>query len=319
LKPSKGDHTQVIKALKMNDFIKNDNQSYNKRDDFYGLNPVNNPGKEKNIHLEDIGKLANMYDVAYYCDAQGMSFGEVFKLQENRSPGLVYGGLNHNEYLFLKRMRDMHKGIILEHNLLSYPTNPLIIFKLEELLKIKYTGWRGKFFKSLDIDDIPNWIVEHYEKQTNFKWSFSGSGVVLINEDVSVLVLETGKHLSEGMPVIKLNDDLATAIPDISVEQTYEGWFEVTYALDNSVKASFKLNVNSSGTELLSRFNLNSEFPALIENNQRGIFFYLTGDFSDRSSNSFGFYNAFYYPLSKYLLFRLHSNMQEQSVVSDQE
>jgi hypothetical protein len=63
------------------------------------------------------------------------------------------------------------------------------------------------------------------------------------------------------------------------VKAAYTGWFDMAYQGKNTVLSHFNLNLNADGIDLLKKNGIESEFPAVIES-QNKKFYYIAGDFS---------------------------------------
>jgi hypothetical protein len=143
------------------------------------------------------------------------------------------------------------------------------------------------YFDNLDInlnDDIPSWIVDSYTRHNNIQWMFSKSGIILVNLDSRVIVLENETHIDIEVPLITTGKSKADrfGVP-VTVHFPYR--FDISYAADTAnVISWFELSVNSRGKELLDGSNIPSRFPAVTGN---GNFYYLSGNYSNYEINMF--------------------------------
>ena len=72
----------------------------------------------------------------------------------------------------------------------------------------------------------------------------------------------------------------------------YYYWFEITKAdKDAEVLANYKLDVTKEGQKILNKYNLPTEFPAIVRKTGRYTSYYFAGDFADSNSTP-KFYNA---------------------------
>lgn len=282
------EHAPLIWVLNNNKIINSKKKLYSLKEDYYGFIPLK-PGdsekyKIKSIRLFDVLTISDQLDMVYYTDSYGVFSSDLKNPDINLKPYLVYGGLNQNDYLLLKEMKRKNKLIITEFNLLGSPTSKLIKEKTEDLFEFKWTGWTGRYFKSLKNipkNQIPTWIISSYQKKYRKTWSFTNPGVVLVKEDGEIIVLEENKDLVSAMPTI-IPTQKAKKEYNLSNIQKYGFWFDIIQtSRNNEVKAHFKLDVNAAGQQKLAEKDLPSSFPAIIEHSGDYKFYYFSGDFSD--------------------------------------
>ena len=283
------EHRAIFWLLLNDKFVKENNKVYRMEKDYYGFHPIK-PLKSrkyevKRIKLEEINDLASKYDMAYYSDTYGVFFNEWFRRESGQGKGtLIEGGLNNNDYLFIKGLHDQGKLLIAEYNFIAPPTIQLVRKKAEELLGIKWTNWTGRYVNELDparSKDLPDWIVGIYKKRNDGEWPYTGAGIVLVNEPAQqVAVLQADKHLEDGVPEIQTTEyGLASYYLPETVHYPYR--FDFMDEQSNKVIAEYKLHVNIEGKAVLDKFDLSSRFPAVMESNTGSPFLYLAGDYSD--------------------------------------
>lgn len=283
------EHRAIFWLLLNDKFVKENNKVYRMEKDYYGFHPIK-PLKSrkyevKRIKLEEINDLASKYDMAYYSDTYGVFFNEWFRRESGQGKGtLIEGGLNNNDYLFIKGLHDQGKLLIAEYNFIAPPTIQLVRKKAEELLGIKWTNWTGRYVNELDparSKDLPDWIVDIYKKRNDGEWPYTGAGIVLVNEPAQqVAVLQADKHLEDGVPEIQTTEyGLASYHLPETVHYPYR--FDFMDEQSNKVIAEYKLHVNIEGKAVLDKFDLPSRFPAVMESNTGSPFLYLAGDYSD--------------------------------------
>jgi hypothetical protein len=283
------EHRAIFWLLLNDKFVKENNKVYRMEKDYYGFHPIK-PLKSrkyevKRIKLEEINDLASKYDMAYYSDTYGVFFNEWFRRESGQGKGtLIEGGLNNNDYLFIKGLHDQGKLLIAEYNFIAPPTIQLVRKKAEELLGIKWTNWTGRYVNELDparSKDLPDWIVGIYKKRNDGEWPYTGAGIVLVNEPAQqVAVLQADKHLEDGVPEIQTTEyGLASYYLPETVH--YPHRFDFMDEQSNKVIAEYKLHVNIEGKAVLDKFDLPSRFPAVMESNTGSPFLYLAGDYSD--------------------------------------
>jgi len=270
-------------------YTKPDDKAYNMNKDYFGFQPLR-PEKTRKyvinrVKLTEIDKLASDYDMAYFVDTYGVFFNEWYRGRNINDKGtLIEGGLNNNDYLFIKKMIDLKKLVIAEYNFFAVPTDDLVRRRAEELLGIQWSGWIGKYFNDLNIEknkSFPIWIVELYNGKNEANWDFKGAGIVLVNEITKdVIVLEADKHLESPVPEIQMTE-LGKTKFKVPENINFSQWFEISYTEKNNTVAEFKLHISMEGKPLLDMYNLPSRFPAIIESGSESPFYYFTGDFTE--------------------------------------
>jgi hypothetical protein len=279
-------HRSLTWLLNNSRFIHKNGDNYSVSDDYYGFMPQDNKQYEiKRISLEQIDSLSNSYDALYYADTYGVYFNEWFrgfKKGQGGENSVIEGGINQNDYLLLKNMKDKKKLIIGEYNILSSPTSELLRFKTEEIFGITSTGWTGAYFESLDSvsEMVPTWIIDIYKNQYNNDWAFKNAGIILINGS-NVLVLEMNKQLNFEKPVISITNKL-TEKYNLPMTINYINWFEVISSSDTcDVLANFQINATESGDSLLRANNIPVSFPAIVAYTKNANnSYYFAGDFA---------------------------------------
>lgn len=270
-------------------YTKPDGKVYNMNKDYFGFHPLR-PEKTRKyvvnrVKLSEIDKLAGDYDLAYFADTYGVFFNEWYRGRNINDKGtLIEGGLNNNDYLFVKKMYELKKLIIAEYNFLAVPTDDLVRRRAEELLGIQWSGWIGKYFNNLNIErnkTFPIWIVDLYNSKNESDWDFKGDGIVLVNEITKdVIVLEADKHLEFPVPEIQTTNYGKSKFK-VPENVNFLQWFEISYSEKNNAIAEFKIHINVEGKPLLDKYNLPSRFPAVIESGNDSPFYYFTGDFTE--------------------------------------
>ncbi len=267
-------------------FVKKEKKtSYSYRKDYYGFypqKPIRDRKWDRNDYrLNDLIILADNNDAIYFADTYGVTtsdwYRSIYKVRRARK---LYGGLNNNDFLLIKEMRDRNKLVILEYNSFDYPTAPFESVRTQEKLGIKATGWTGKYFSSLDTTgpDFPLWMTTMYRKEHRKRWTFSKPGIVILR-DKSIMVLEEGTHLTNAMPHI-VTDAEYTQKYGISESVAFDQWFDIIDPLENTVVSKFKMETTALGDTLLSANNLSSSFPAVTQESVSKTAFYFSGDFA---------------------------------------
>lgn len=284
------DHHKSFSWILLNErFVKKgDNSSYSCIKDYYGFSPKR-PLKEKqwrinDYRLTDVISLAEKNDVVYFADTYGVFFNDWYEgINKSRKSRKLYGGLNNNDFLLIKEMKDRNRLIILEYNSFDYPTAQFESVRTQEKLGVAFTGWTGRYFSSLDTTskDFPIWMTSMYRKQFKKPWTFTKPGIVIIREK-DIVVLEQGIHLKNPMPHI-ISDEANCTKFGIPSSVAFDKWFDIIDPLQNNIVSRFKIETTAIGDTLLGNNALASSFPAVVQDSVTHRIYYFSGDFATNS------------------------------------
>jgi hypothetical protein len=281
------DHHKSFNWILLNDrFVKKGNlSSYSYTRDYFGFVPKR-PLKDKQwerreYHLTDIIGLAEKNDAVYFADTYGVFFNDWYEgLNKSRRSRKLYGGLNNNDFLLIKEMKDRNKLIMLEYNSLDFPTAQFESFRTQEKLGLSLTGWTGKYFSTLDTTtrDFPVWMTAMYRKQYGKPWKFSKPGLVILNEK-EIIVLEKGNQIKDPMPQIVTSQEIGSkyGLPE---SVAFDHWFDILDPMSTEVISRFKLETTPMGDTLLASNGLGNVFPAVLRDSTSHRMYYFAGDFA---------------------------------------
>lgn len=283
------EHVSFCWILKNEKYLKWDGTFYDASSDYMGFYPF----KNKKYYINDLSERTNEeikqmsenLDMVYFTDCYGIYNNDWYDGDVLRRSKKIYGGMNNADLQLMKNMVERNKLVISEFNSIGSPTNIATRKAFEDLYRIKWTGWIGRYFDELDTSrnsEIPRWVVESYVRNHTYNWNFKGQGIILVNENGRVEILEEGRHLKGAMPIIytqKINQDKY----NIPKEVPYPFWFEINQSSrKNNIISVFKLNTNASGDTILYENNILKVFPASIERAQKNsMMYYFAADFAD--------------------------------------
>lgn len=153
---------------------------------------------------------------------------------------------------------------------------------LEDIFRVSFSGWSGKYFVDLKRDvEIPEIIVNNYQKQTGKAWDYTGGGLVLVSNQDQVLVLKDREALNKD----GISLTFSTAAEDefaVSSQFPYEQWFDLIKPdASSETLATLNLNVTEAGETALAQFGLGSEYAAVTRSiNSQYTAYYFAGDFA---------------------------------------
>lgn len=316
-------------------YKKADGNSYSTAGDYFGFFP----GENKKYKVNDfsgfsdkqIDSISNIYQMLYYADTYGIYKNSWYlDTLQNEHSEKIYGGLDEGDYLLLKKMKEKKKLILAEFNFFAAPTSEDIRSKTENLLNMKWSGWTGRYFGSLDTIDnpeLPKWVIKLYKVQHQGKWSFTHAGIVFVNDDGTIAILENETHLHTEVPII-YSTEYGCSKFDVPEMIGYTYWFDIISSTDskNKIVSTYKIGTNSKGDSILNYHHIPKEFPAVIERMNDYKFYYFCGDFCDAPvsnrfikfkgirlfelfilnkndiNNRLNFYWRFYYPMISHIL-----------------
>jgi hypothetical protein len=288
-------HRSLTWILTNDRFVKKTNkQSYSYRKDYFGFVPTR-PLREHlwdkvDLRLTNVFKFADTCDVLYIADTYGVYMNDWYKgINKSHKSRKLYGGINAVDFLYIKEFRDSSRLLIMEYNTFDYPTPDLEKYKItNQILGIKFDGWTGKYFSTLDTaakgnEDFPVWMTGMYRKEYRKPWTFKKPGIVFL-KDNDIIVLEEGAQLKSATPFI-VTDSTYTAKYGVANKVAFDGWFDVIDPMANKIISKFKIETTSSGDSLLYENGIVttiglSEFPAVITDSVKHRTYYFSGDFA---------------------------------------
>ncbi len=271
-------------------YLKPDGLAYSVEQDHAGFIPLADGayairGPER-VPDERIDSLSGRYDMTYYTDTYGVErqdWAAEHPSVGQGGRGLLYGGLQRKDLLFLEAMKRQGKLIIAEFNFFADPTTDSVRSAAERDFGLHWTGWTGRYVEQLDTtgnDELPPWLVHAVVKQQG-RWRYHGPGVVFVHQSGRVAILRYPHDLSRPMPSVETtdHDQRHFGIPG-SIGYPY--WFDVTLADSaHTVISYYILTPTASGDSVLHANGIPRIFPAVVEQRERYRFYYFAGDFAD--------------------------------------
>lgn len=284
-KPDYREHKGLMWVLNYLKFSKEDKTQFSYDKDFYGFYPT---GSES-YSTHEMPDTKENPDLIYITDTYGVYTDDLkYAAVNGNASELVYGGLENKEINSLKLNLGNGNTLIGEFNISSAPTNLENRTELGKIFGVKWSGWKGRYFKELSKNgEVNEWIVKNYEEQYKEAWNFTGGGFVLISDEGKIIILENVKHLNSKGLSISYNDSYKKEF-NIDKEIPYYYWFEITKP-DPDVEniASYKMDLTEDGKKVFEENGLNSTFPAVMRfKNSKYTSYYFAGDFADLNSVS---------------------------------
>jgi len=270
-------------VLKHDRYVRKNGLLYDGSKDYLGLRPLKNKQygvKDfQNMTENDIRHIASNVDVAYYIGTSGVTADVV------KRSGFVQRGLTEKDMSFLKEMKKSRKLILAEFNVIASPTKANVKQDFENEFGIRWSGWIGRYFASLDStsSELPCWMIKNYKKQHEGKWNFKHSGIVFAHENGKIEILDGKTHLNGSEPLIHT---FFYGITQLGIIERipYTGWFDIVQMADstNHAISAYELMVNDKGRKLLNKSGIPIVFPAVIMHKAKDFeFYYFCGNYSD--------------------------------------
>jgi hypothetical protein len=306
------EHVSFTWILNHERFTKNKTTPYKTGNDYFGFFPL----EGENFRVKGLERfspamlerLSNDADLIYFTDTYGIYRNEWYAKKNNAErSGIIYGGMSHQDIALLRNMKAKHKLIITEFNTIGSPTSPEIRAAFENLFGLKWSGWTGRYFSSLDTTvntELPKWLISNYKNQHAGLWPFHNAGIAFVNNADQVVVAEEKTQLTNAMPYIESNSDGQKKF-GLPHRINYPFWFDIIQpdTLVNNTIAEFKITVNAAGEAELKKKNIPTRFPAVVFHKETDYqFYYFSGDFCDNPVNmktsyfkGIRFFKSFFY------------------------
>lgn len=285
------EHVSFTWILNHERYTKSKTKLYKTSDDYYGFFPL----EKENFRLKGLErfspdmleKLSNDADLVYFTDTYGIYRNEWYvKKNVAERSGIVYGGMSEQDIALLQNMKAKHKLIITEFNTIGSPTSPEIRSAFENLFGLKWSGWTGRYFTSLDTTintELPRWLINNYKRQNSGQWPFHNPGLAFVNNADYVVVIEEKTQLTDAMPYIE-SSNYGQEKFGLPHRIKYPFWFDIMQpdTLVNKIIAEFVITPNAAGEAELKKNNIPVHFPAVSMHNGTDYpFYYFSGDFCD--------------------------------------
>jgi hypothetical protein len=301
LTPGREEHVSLDWILNQERFTRTKRLLYKPSHDYFGFFPGRNEqyklkGLER-FSTDQLATLSNDADLVYFADTYGVYTNEWYKKPPvTGRAGLVYGGMSSQDLALLSEMKAKHKLMIAEFNTMAAPTSDPVRAQFESMFGLRWTGWTGRYFASLDTltnKELPHWAVTAYRARHEGLWPFHRPGLVFVNKEGLVVILEDSVHLTDPMPSIESAPGTQRSL-DLPETIKYPFWFDIIDPSPkvNTTAASFVIHANANGLAELDKYRIPSRFPAVLSHQDSDYhFYYFSGDFC---KNSIPFHTSFF-------------------------
>lgn len=280
------EHKGLTWILNYKKWVKEDGTPYLPEGDYAGFHP----GTDKSFKITKLPKTLVGNELIYLADSYGVYEEDFYGTNSDGDRSeLIYGGMKEEEVSLISEAVQKGSTFIAEFNAFGSPTEKKARQGLSSLLNLEWSGWIGRYFEDLSLDgEVPEWAIRSYEKQTEEEWDFTKSGLIFVNEDDSIVVVEE-EDIGDNTVQFTFSEEGKTFLQNKQVQESmsYHYWFDIVEPLDSKeVLANYNLDLNEDAQKRLENEGIPLTFPAVIHHNQT---YYFAGDYADRESD-FDFY-----------------------------
>jgi hypothetical protein len=267
--PNTRKHIGLFWVLRNERYVKPDTQElYDPLRDYVG--PVLRTS-DNAVVVSTLPQTDRHVDLLYLADAYGVEADET-----------AVRGVTTEDMDVIDEMADNGAMVIGEFNLLSHPTPPEIRERLSALFGIEPTGWTGMY--ALDLGDrgsVPAWAPEIYARKYGKEWNYDGSGLILVSEEESLVVLQEGIDYRRGSFRIVVSPDHVDRFGSLSAK--FYNWFEIMEVREaGQMLAEYQIDWTGRGGEDLPEPMRDGSFAAVIQRaTEGGVSYYFAGEFCD--------------------------------------
>jgi hypothetical protein len=283
------EHRSLYWLLRHLNVVKADGENYALERDYLGAYPPPVPGdppeRTRDLSVEDVAGAR----LVYLADTYGV-YREDLKSKERMAAALerspeIYGGLTLQEARAAAGAVDAGKTLVAEFNTLGSPTGDEARTTLEAALGVRWTRWIGRYFSRLDnVNEVPQWMRNDYEREWKKPWRFQGPGYVLMQEDAHCEVLRVGYEADTVGLTIERESPVDSHLAHAADGVPYPYWFDIVEESPAATRlASFVWHLKEAGRQRLKARKLPERFAAVTRRTPPGggVAWYFAGDFAD--------------------------------------
>ncbi|MBF0709309.1 hypothetical protein IQ283_22190, partial [Alkalihalobacillus hwajinpoensis] len=211
------EHKGLTWVLNHEKWVKGDGTPYSEVEDYTGFRPED----EKDYTIDSFPETLVGQDLIYLADSYGVYEEEWFgKESEGDRSDIIYGGMKQEEVSLISEAVQQGSTFVAEFNAFGSPTDDKAREGLYSILNLEWSGWIGRYFDDLSADgEVPGWAISNYEKQNEEEWDFSDQGLIFVNEDDSIIVIE--------------KDEVGNDTVQFSFNDQGKKWFEDSLVKDS--------------------------------------------------------------------------------------
>ena len=249
--------------------------------DYVGYDPETREGrdlKQSDFLGIDTAFIADTYGV-YTLDYEKP--GDIAALERSEK---IHGGFTSDEVSLLDDLLARGGTIIAEFNTFASPTEDAPREGLERLFGARWTRWAGRYWTDMqDAAEVPMWVGRAYERRYGIPMTVRGPAFVLIRDDVDIVVLQPGIHVSPEVLSL-LRTQQAPDLSGLPTEAHPLYWLDILENQDAEIVYQYVFSVTDEGRSLMSAHGIPERFPAMLRKRDPrngGVSYYFAGDFID--------------------------------------
>lgn len=265
------EHIGLNWLLQAEKVVKEDGDSYG-LSDYYGYHPNSSTAKQS------LPKKYDDMNLIYLVDSYG-----VYKNEGTDQPELIDGGISMTEWdaIFKRLQSTKPVTLITEFNTLAAPTTEEVRQHMSSVLSVQPTGWIGRHFENLSLDDadMPEWLTQ--SKEAKKSWPYEGSGYLLVNEaEEKYFVLRDDRDVSEALHIQFTEAGQQQFGQKSSV--AFNGWFDIVEGeSERTTLANFEWSLTKKGEALLEKQGVPKKFVAVTKTTMgQATAYYFAGQFN---------------------------------------
>jgi len=275
------EHKGLVWLLNQQKYVSMDGTPYDLANDYVGFVPK----KNGDYAVRQLPRSLSRYDAVYVADTYGVYEEEFLKNDKTgKRSAKIYGGLTEKEVNALHQfVMTGGKTLLAEFNSFAHPTPINVRKQFYSLLNVEWSGWIGRYFPNLQSREVPVWVKDNYEKQYGRPFRFRGAGIVLVDENDRLVVLDRQMIGKKGVTFSTTKAGEAQFGEQITTPYSY--WFDIVTPIDrNEVLATYTLSLSARGEETLRALGLPTTFPAVVHHTNRVYnAYYFCGDYADEA------------------------------------
>ncbi|PQP83704.1 hypothetical protein C0Q44_03170 [Paenibacillus sp. PCH8] len=274
-------HKGLVWLLNQQKIVQHTGEHYSYEEDYYGFDILEGVPRVKRLLPDEVTDTDLIY-----LTANRSSLSEI--KDERRQDG-IYEGIT--TYDVQKIREAAYKGvtIVAEYSALANTASPMTREQLYPILGVNSSGWQGKSVSDLQsLKEVPRWIRANYEQREKKAWSYHGAGILLVQVDGQVMVLEKGTDVKTENVQLEFTQQ-GRDWSGISQDIYYNGWFDIIVPEPKSstTLAWCKTDLTETGQQKLVNAGIPSEFAALVRYDDDNQSYYMAGSFGEMKQYSF--------------------------------
>ncbi|WP_454192706.1 hypothetical protein [Paenibacillus sp. Marseille-Q7038] len=288
--------TWILNQQKVKD--RNGN-GYVNDESYYGFNPnaVN--------HIQSLPFTLRGKDLIYAADTYGI-YKQEQQADRSYKQKLIYGGMKLEDVQKIQYATATGATFIGEYNILGAPTDEGVRQQLENMLGIKWSGWKGRYYNELADVSIP--MKQVYTLATEKEWTYQGEGILFIDEKENMVVLDSSDldaH-SFGVEFSEKGHEWSR----MKGKTSYHGWFDIVEPRTRAeVMAEYTMDLSDAGAEKLISAGIPDHFPAITRLNHTTHYsYYFSGDYAKRVDTPYPTQYIGWDVVMRFFIPRIHQN-----------